>query len=134
MPSRLAFLVEDNPTIRDNLIPTLAEIADVEVIAIAEGQREAIKWLKANSGRIDLVILDLFLTEGSGIGVLCELVESDLSTPIVVLTNYATADIRERCLALGASALFDKSRDLDAFLAFCADNGSTRQIESVRRA
>lgn len=124
MPTRLAFLVEDNPTIRDNLIPTLAEMADVKVIAIAEGQREALKWLHLNSGRIDLVILDLFLTEGSGIGVLCELVESELSTPIVVLTNYATQDIRERCLALGAAALFDKSRELDSFLAFCSDCGS----------
>lgn len=132
MPTRFAFLVEDNPTIRENLIPTLAEIADVEVIAIAEGQREALKWLQVNSNRIDLIILDLFLTEGSGIGVLCELVETHLSTPIVVLTNYATPDIRERCLALGATALFDKSRDLEQFFSFCANAGGAKQLVGSR--
>tara|TARA_Y100001972_G_C7660621_1_gene333153 strand:- start:452 stop:634 length:183 start_codon:yes stop_codon:yes gene_type:complete len=36
-------------------------------------------------------------------------------------TNYATADARQRCLAAGADAVFDKSTELDAFLAFCED-------------
>lgn len=123
MPSRHAFLVEDNPTIRENLIPTLAEIADVEVVATAEGQREAVKWLCRNRAQADMVILDLFLAEGSGIGVLVEVAREQVGLPIIVLTNYATADIRERCRALGAVALFDKSRELDGFLAFCAHVG-----------
>ena len=38
---------------------------------------------------------------------------------VVVLSNYVTADIRSRCGALGADAVFDKSRDLDAFIEYC---------------
>jgi DNA-binding NarL/FixJ family response regulator len=38
---------------------------------------------------------------------------------VVVLTNYATADIRQRSLALGADAVFDKSNELDEFFAYC---------------
>ena len=72
-----------------------------------------------------MVILDLFLAEGSGIGVLVELAREQVGLPIIVLTNYATADIRERCRALGAVALFDKSRELDGFLAFCAHVGGS---------
>ena len=124
MPGRHAFLVEDNPTIRDNLIPSLAEMADVRVVATAEGQREAVNWLGANAASTDIVILDLFLAEGSGIGVLCEMAHKRLAVPVVVLTNYATEDIRERCKALGAAALFDKSRELDSFFAFCANAAS----------
>ena len=32
----LTFLVEDNPTIRDNLIPTLADLADAPVVGVAD--------------------------------------------------------------------------------------------------
>ena len=39
---------------------------------------------------------------------------------VVVLTNYATPDIRARCLELGADAVFDKSNELDDFFAYCA--------------
>jgi two-component system OmpR family response regulator len=39
---------------------------------------------------------------------------------VIVLSNYATADIRARCLALGADAVFDKSTELDIFLDYCA--------------
>lgn len=80
--------------------------------------------LGANAASADIVILDLFLAEGSGIGVLCEIADKRLAVPIVVLTNYATEEIRERCKALGAVALFDKSRELDSFFAFCAHAGA----------
>ena len=38
---------------------------------------------------------------------------------IVVLTNYATPDIRSRCRQLGVDAVFDKSTDIDALIAYC---------------
>ena len=38
---------------------------------------------------------------------------------MVVLTNYATQDIRDRCAELGANAVFDKSNELDELLDFC---------------
>jgi hypothetical protein len=36
-----------------------------------------------------------------------------------VLTNYATPGIRAECLALGASEVFDKSRDIEALVNYC---------------
>ena len=39
-------LVEDSPTIRDNLIPAMAELADVQVIAVAETASEALLALE----------------------------------------------------------------------------------------
>ena len=38
---------------------------------------------------------------------------------VVVLTNYATSEVRRRCLALGANAIFDESNELEAFFAYC---------------
>ena len=38
----------------------------------------------------------------------------------VVLTNYATPDMRRRCAELGAHRVFDKSAELEELLAYCA--------------
>ncbi|MCS4510024.1 response regulator [Xylophilus ampelinus] len=114
-----AFLVEDSAVIRKNLIPTLAELAGVSVIAFAEGQTDALEWLRSHDGQWQLVIVDLFLKQGSGLGIIAECKRKRPLAPVVVLTNYATADMRRRCLALGADAFFDKSSQLEEFLSYC---------------
>ena len=40
------YLVEDNPTIRENLIATLEELADVEAVGIAETESAGTDWLQ----------------------------------------------------------------------------------------
>jgi two-component system OmpR family response regulator len=40
---------------------------------------------------------------------------------VVVLTNYATDEIRRRAMDLGADAVFDKSSELDGLFAYCAE-------------
>ena len=46
---------------------------------------------------------------------------NDLALPgkRVVLTNYATAEMREACSRLGADRIFDKSSELEELLAYC---------------
>lgn len=118
MPTK-TFLVEDNATIRANLIPAMRDLAGVEVIAYAESESEAVTWLEAHTGDLDLAVVDLLLKEGSGLGVAEHFRRERSQLPIVILTNYATAGIRERSSAAGASAVFDKSTELEEFLAFC---------------
>lgn len=117
----LTFLVEDNRTIRDNLIPALADLANVEVLGFAETEADAVAWLTANRGEWQLLVIDLFLKEGSGLGVLRSCAERARGQQAVVLSNFVNADIRARCLALGADAVFDKSKELEPFFAFCTD-------------
>ena len=38
---------------------------------------------------------------------------------MVVLSNYATPDVRRKCLELGADRVFDKSNEIDALIAYC---------------
>ena len=114
-----AFLVEDNAVIRNNLIPTLAELGGISVVAFAEGQTEALNWLQRHDGLWEFVIVDLFLKDGSGLGVITACKERNPKSQVVVLTNYATPDMRRRCLELGADAFFDKSSQLDEFFAYC---------------
>lgn len=116
MTSR-AILVEDSATIRETLIPAMHELADIDVVATAETVIEALAASDHCEWR--LMVLDLFLKEGSGLTVLERLRHRSPQQRIVVLTNYATADIRERCTRLGANAVFDKSTELDAFFDDC---------------
>ncbi|SIQ70277.1 response regulator [Pseudacidovorax sp. RU35E] len=113
------FIVEDNPTIRDSLIPTLEDLTDAEIVGMAEGEDEAVRWMQAHSDAWDLAIVDLFLRQGSGLGVLRRLRNGGARQRMVVLTNYATADMRRRCSDAGADRVFDKSNDLDAFFDYC---------------
>ena len=90
------FFVEDNPTIRDNLIATMAELADVEAVGVAETEADAVRWLSHNPDAWDLVIVDLFLREGSGLGIVTSLQHRPPQKKLLVLSNYATADMRQR--------------------------------------
>ena len=112
------FLVEDSPVIRENLVDHLEESLPAKVVGWAPNENDSVSWLQANPVGWDLAVVDLFLTEGNGLGVLQSCKERRAHQKMVVLTNYATNDIRERCLKDGADAVFDKSQELDEFLHF----------------
>ena len=44
-----------------------------------------------------------------------------------MLSNYATPDMRRKCLELGADRVFDKSNEIDALILYCCRlaDGST---------
>ena len=115
----ITYLVEDSETIRDNLISTLEEISPVKVVGFAESENEASAWLSNHNGEWQLAIVDLFLKEGSGLGVLKRCQNRGVNQKVIVLTNYATSDIRRRCAELGSDAVFDKSNELDELLDYC---------------
>lgn len=113
------YIVEDNPTIRENLIGTLEELARIDAVGTADTENEGKAWLAKNSENWDLAIVDLFLKQGSGLGVLAACRDRPSRQKVVVLSNYATADIRQRCTQLGVDAVFDKSNEIDALVDYC---------------
>lgn len=113
------YIVEDSQVIRENLIATLEELVPLEVVGTAEDESTAVRWLTQPSNDFDLVIVDIFLKVGSGLGVLRAASSLPQSHKTVVLSNYATPDIRRRCLELGADRVFDKSNDIDALILYC---------------
>ena len=124
--SLITYIVEDSATIRENLISTLEEIAPVVVVGFAETENEAVTWLANHDGDWQLAIVDLFLKEGSGLGVLKGCQNRNPDQKVVVLTNYATSDIRRRCAELGSDAVFDKSNELEMLLDYCTAVTGTR--------
>ncbi|MES2979645.1 MAG: response regulator [Pseudomonadota bacterium] len=113
------FIVEDNATIRENLTATLEELACIEPVGSAENEKDAKNWLTRADNAWDLAIVDLFLRQGTGLGVITACQNRRVDQKVVVLTNYATPEVRSRCAELGVDAVFDKSNEIDALLEMC---------------
>jgi DNA-binding NarL/FixJ family response regulator len=119
-PPLTCFIVEDSPVIRQNLIATLEELLPVRVVGTAEDEQAALVWMQAPGACCDLMVIDIFLKTGTGLEVLRRAAALCPGARRVVLTNYATPDMRRRCTQLGADRVFDKSAELEELLAYCA--------------
>jgi two-component system OmpR family response regulator len=129
-PRLKTYIVEDNVTIRENLVGTLEELTCISAVGFAETEAEAVRWLAENSEQWELAIVDLFLKQGSGLGVLQAVSTRRPEQKIVVLSNYATPDIRKRCAQLGADAVFDKSNEIDALVEYCSQLSSANDAQA----
>ena len=114
------FIVEDSAVMRESLAGTLEELAEVDVVATANSERSALAWLAANNSS-ELLLVDVFLQSGSGLSVLSAAVQLGRPRWRVVVTNYATPEMRTQCLKLGADCVFDKSHDIDSLVSYCRD-------------
>ncbi len=123
-PRLRTYVVEDSPVIRENLIATLEELGPVEVVGVASDEHTAVDWLAHAQPEVDLVIVDLFLKGGSGLGVLEHAHHGGARHErLVVLSNFATPDMRRKCLEAGADQVFDKSNEIDALIQYCVELG-----------
>jgi DNA-binding NarL/FixJ family response regulator len=113
------YLVEDSAIIRESLIALLEEAAPIEVVGTAEDELTALKWIDKRDREFDLVIVDIYLKGGSGLGILKAGAGVYKPAKWVVLSNHATPEMRARCMELGADCVFDKSHEIDELLSYC---------------
>ncbi len=118
------YIVEDNLTIRENLVGTLEELTCISAVGFAETELEATHWLAEHGSEWELAIVDLFLKQGSGLGVLQACQSRRPNQKVVVLSNYATPDIRKRCAQFGVDAVFDKSNEIDGLIDYCIEQAA----------
>ncbi|NMG74680.1 response regulator [Aromatoleum diolicum] len=119
VPRLRIVVVEDSPLLRELLCDMLAQLDGVEVVAAAAGEAAALRALQEQPS--DLVIVDLQLESGSGLGVLRALRREPAryGQPIaVVFSNYGHVQLRERCRALGVAHFFDKALQMDELIDF----------------
>lgn len=113
------YLVEDSAIIRESLISLLEEAAPIEVVGTAEDEQTALTWIDQPARDCDLIIVDIYLKGGSGLGVLKAGAGVFKPAKWVVLSNHATPEMRARCMELGADCVFDKSNEIDELLLYC---------------
>jgi DNA-binding NarL/FixJ family response regulator len=109
-------LVEDNALLARELTAAMKELGEIEVTGVAVDENQACRALRQQPPQFDVLVIDVFLAAGSGLGVLRTAKALGLPLKVYMLTNFATLDVRKRCIALGADRIFDKSRQIDEFL------------------
>ncbi len=103
-------LVEDNKLIRVGIKTLLSDYKEYEIINESETGKEAV--LFARKYTPDIIIIDIGLTDISGIKVIKELQDNEITSKFIVLTSHDDSDEVSKCLALGIYAYVIK--DIDA--------------------
>lgn len=110
-------IVDDSHNVQVALGELLGTIDAFEVVATATSEQQATEWLLTHRHGWDLAILDLLLEDGSGFGMLRRCRMEHPNGRVVVFSGYASPAIRDKCLQLGADAVYLKT-ELEPFLAF----------------
>lgn len=101
-------------------------VGHAETEAAAEAALRTQNW--------DVLILDLQLLHGTGLGVLASLrSHRKPGTTVIVLTNYAIPSYRARSLESGADYFFDKASDFDKIKDVFTKLGELRKAARQNR-
>jgi len=113
-------LVEDSPLLRGRLENMISQHAAFKVTGLAAAEAEAVE--KLDSVPSDVIVVDVELRPGSGIGVIRQARQRNKDPKdgshvwIIVLTNYDLPTVRERCMQAGADHFLDKMREIDQLI------------------
>lgn len=99
-------IVDDHPMMREGLSFKIASQRDLEVCG--EAATEAEGFALVAETRPDLVIVDLALKEGTGLGLLKRIRASSPDTKTLVVSAYDEASYAQRCLEAGAMGYISK--------------------------
>jgi DNA-binding NarL/FixJ family response regulator len=109
------FLIDDHPVVRQGLKQLIGQEPDMTVCGEAEDPNEALEGLAET--RPDLVILDLSMNNGDGIGFIKSIRQKYPDMAVLVLTMHDETFFAERALRAGASGFLTKQEASDKVLA-----------------
>ena len=112
-------IADSSAVVRERLTDLLADISGIEIVGQAKNAREA-KGL-ARKLKPDVAILELQMPQGRGADVLLDLKKITPAPKVIMLTNYAFPESRQKCLKRGADYFFDKSTEFEQVLAILRD-------------
>lgn len=105
------FIADDSLIVREHLVTMLDELAGIEIVGQAENVAKAINSIR--DLKPDVVILDIRMPGGSGIDVLRNIKQDEVTPMVIILTNYPFPGYRQKCLEAGADYFLDKSTEFD---------------------
>ena len=108
-------ICDDNDAIRRLLDAIVANEPGLQVVGEAADGNEAI--VEAIALQPDVILLDLAMPERSGLDALPELRRVAPNARIVVLSGFASANVAEDVIALGAASYVEKGADPAAIVA-----------------
>jgi DNA-binding NarL/FixJ family response regulator len=109
------FLVDDHPIVRQGLVQLINQEPDLLVCGEAEDVPRALAAVE--SGRPDVVVIDLFLRESDGFELIKSLRTSRPALPLLVLSMHKESLHAERALRAGARGYIMKQEATGQVLA-----------------
>lgn len=113
------FIVDDSRAIQGTLKTALEDLVPVTVVGTAGDELTAADWLAAHAAECDLILLDICLRFGTGLGLLEQKAFKAFLGKCVVFTNHASPELEKRCRTLGADAVLSKGTGFGALLSYC---------------
>jgi DNA-binding NarL/FixJ family response regulator len=102
-------LVEDSSVLAEHLAETISGFPEIDLIKSVDSEASALAEIRKR--RIDVLVLDLQLKQGSGFGILRALAGMHQKPCIIVLTNHDSSAYEQQAVSLGARYFLDKARD-----------------------
>ena len=113
-------MVEDSAAQCAYLAQILTSEAKAVVVGMAATEAQAVRWLEQHADQWDIALVDLFLGEGSGVGVIRHCQSRRPGQSILVMTNHARNDhLLHHCKTLGVDAVYHKATELDSLVSYC---------------
>jgi len=134
-------LADDHPIYRDGLARSLADAGDIEVVGEAsDGEAAAAVVMRE---RPDVVLLDISMPKGGGIGALARIMQMDAPPRVAMLTASEADDDLMQAIKLGAQGyilkgvgareLVDLVRELAAGRSYVSPGLAGRLLVAMRR-
>ncbi len=118
-------ICDDHMIVRQGIRQSLAEAADIAVVAEAADGPLALRQLR--DGGIDVLLLDIALPGRDGLDVLRQVRAEHPRLPVLMLSTYPDRQYAVRSLKLGASGYLNKSADSEQITA------AVRRVAGGRR-
>jgi DNA-binding NarL/FixJ family response regulator len=112
-PHLPVFIVEDSHPMQTCLLELLESIGGFRLAGLAAGETDATDWLFNHRSGWRVAVLDLLLPEGSGFGLVQRCRRENATGHIVVFSEFASPALKDKCVRMGADAVFRKSELTD---------------------
>ncbi|HEX9700868.1 MAG TPA: response regulator transcription factor [Acidobacteriota bacterium] len=106
---RSVLIVEDHPLVRRGFRELLCDEPDLKVCGESGASEEALRLFR--SAAPDLVLVDISLPDGSGLGLVENLVALDADAKVLVVSVHDDPLYAERALSAGALGYVNKQED-----------------------
>ena len=120
-PYRIA-VIEDSPVYLTAIESAIADMPQAVLVGTAETPEEGIHLVERTEP--DLVMVDLFLKQGTGVEVLQHCRSQKREIMIAVMTNAPSPELERHCRALGAAGFHDKAQGFDWIAGMANGTGS----------
>ena len=98
-----------------------------------EGARNLAEARLGLRGAFDIVLLDVWLPDGSGLDLLAEITATAPDTVVVMMSGHGTIDMAVQATRLGAWDFLEKPLALERLLVLLRNATATRALESENR-